>query len=122
MTRTFHIGDILSVVTGKLLSPRKMEGVYDILNFMTGDSIVTHAIPRAIDEMREPILDQHPQLASLDMSTFDVKRIQEWLNEQKSIYGEFLELAPAPSDHLAINPEDEPILKNAEVINVQVPK
>ena len=30
-TRYFHIGDVLTITTGCLLSPRHMEGVYDIL-------------------------------------------------------------------------------------------
>lgn len=46
-TKTFHLGDILTITTGRLVSPRHMEGVYDILNWMTGeDLLVTHQIPR----------------------------------------------------------------------------
>lgn len=45
-TRNFHLGDILSVTTGCLLSPRRMEGVYDILNFMTADNLFTHQLGR----------------------------------------------------------------------------
>ncbi|WP_445080300.1 DUF7736 domain-containing protein [Brevibacillus laterosporus] len=46
--KSFHISDILSVTTGKLLSTRRMDGVYDILNHMTGESLLTHQLPRAI--------------------------------------------------------------------------
>lgn len=31
--RNFHLGDILSITTGRLVSRRHMEGVYDLLNF-----------------------------------------------------------------------------------------
>lgn len=45
--REFHIGDILSITTERLVSPRLIEGVYDILNYMTGDNLMTHQLPRA---------------------------------------------------------------------------
>jgi len=32
----FHISDVLSITTGRLVSSRKMEGIYKILNHMTG--------------------------------------------------------------------------------------
>jgi len=53
--KEFHIGDVLSITHGRLVSPRHMDGIYDILNFMTGDQI-----PRATEECREPLLRQHP--------------------------------------------------------------
>jgi hypothetical protein len=37
-TRAFHLGDILSVTTGCLVSPRGIAGVCDILNWMTGET------------------------------------------------------------------------------------
>ena len=58
MSRDFHIGDILSVTTGRLVSPRRMDGVYDILNFMTGDNLFTHQLPRAARECAGPLAAQ----------------------------------------------------------------
>lgn len=63
-TGNFPLGDILSVTNGILLSPRGVEGLYDILEWMTGDEVSTHQIPRVIGECREPLLDQHPDLAA----------------------------------------------------------
>lgn len=37
--KAFHIGDVLTVTTGRLVSPRHMYGVYEILNFLTGDRL-----------------------------------------------------------------------------------
>lgn len=37
-TRDFELGDILSITTGALVSRRHIDGVYDILNWMTGDA------------------------------------------------------------------------------------
>lgn len=50
--KRFHLGDVLSITTGHLLSPRHMEGVYEILNHMTGDQLFTHQLPRASRGMR----------------------------------------------------------------------
>lgn len=33
----FHVGDILSVITDRLVSPKHIGGVYDILGFMAGE-------------------------------------------------------------------------------------
>lgn len=46
-TKSFHIGDVLSAMTGTLVSPRHIGGVYDVLNWMTGESLMTHQLPRA---------------------------------------------------------------------------
>jgi len=63
LSKLFHIGDILSITTGRLVSPRHMEGVYDILGYMTGDSLFTHQLIRAADRCKPVLLEQHPFLA-----------------------------------------------------------
>lgn len=60
--KTFHISDVLTVTTGRLLSNRHIEGAYSILNFLTGDSVFTHQIPRAMDECGPWLRAQFPQL------------------------------------------------------------
>lgn len=61
-TKDFHLGDVLSITTGVLVSFRSMEGIYDILNFMTGDDLFTHQLPRATDECKPHLLEQFPEL------------------------------------------------------------
>jgi len=46
-TKDFHISDILSITDGRLVSTRHMDGIYEILNFMTGDNLFTHQLPRS---------------------------------------------------------------------------
>lgn len=62
-TKDFHIGDILSVTTGMLVSPRLIGGVYDILNWMSGDELFTHQLPRVSREAAPVLLALYPQLA-----------------------------------------------------------
>lgn len=130
-TRDFHLGDILSVTTGRLVSPRHMEGVYDILNFMTGDNLFTHQLPRAARECEAPLLAQHPDLAAVEVpeefgdGTPDSVRqaVDAWLAGQVAKYGETLPVAPLhEDDHTRIEPFTEIAMINpqAEVIVVTV--
>lgn len=74
--REFDIGDVLSVTTGVLLcsvsgtrrSP--IEGVYDILNYMTGESLYTHQLPRVCKEAAPVILARYPQFAAIVVPEF----------------------------------------------------
>ena len=131
-TKPFHLGDILSVTTERLVSPRHIGGVYDILNWMTGDNLLTHQLPRACDECKGPLLAQHPDLAAIvPPETFGdgtkdsaEEAVNRWLAEQVAIYGETREVAPlAAEDHTAIDPlaELRMMKPDAEIIAVVVP-
>lgn len=106
--RAFHIGDILSITGDKLVSPRLIEGVYDILTFMTGDTLFTHQLPRAMRECRPYLLQQHPQLATVDESSVTSENWRTWLDEQIVKLGETLLVEPLPPDaHEFIDPLSE---------------
>lgn len=104
--RKFHISDVLSVTTGRLVSTRHMDGIYDILNFLTGDNLFTHQLPRAMDECRPWLRTQFPgimedsptmvvDLARLDAALNSIrgdkwktdKAIAKWLEEVRVAYG-----------------------------------
>lgn len=109
-THDFHLGDILSVTTGLLVSPSHIDGVYRILNWMTGDNLYTHQLPRAQDECSGPLLAQHPDLAAVVVpAEFGGKEhVERWLAEQVERFGETRPVAPmAADDHTRINPIDE---------------
>lgn len=122
--RPFHLGDILTVTTGRLLSPRHMDGVYDILNFLTRDSIYTHQIPRALNECRPWLLRRHPVLGGPEMAARveglvavldapdapadPMPLIRDWLGGLTAEFGETLPVEPIPSDdHARIDPVAE---------------
>ena len=67
LTKQFHLGDVLSITPGRLVSPRHMEGVYEILNFMTVDNLFTHQLPRACDECGPYLVEQFPQFSPFEM-------------------------------------------------------
>ena len=121
--RTFHLGDVISAAFGVLVSPRHMDGVYDTLNFLTGDHLFTHQLPRAGRAVQPWVLEQHPQLAPIEDATAHctTENWRDWLDEQVALYGETLELTPMPTGAwLHIHPLEEPILDGKDVIVVEV--
>lgn len=109
-SQLFDLGDILSITTGWLVSPRLIEGVYDILNYMTDDNLFTHQLPRASRECKPYLLDQHPQLKDVDASVVTKDNWRVWLVEQKKLYGDQLPVQPIPKDdHDEIDPITEAI-------------
>lgn len=93
--RDFPLSDILSVTTGRLLSRDGMDGVYRILQYLTGAPIFTHQIPDAIDLCHLPLLRQHPQLLNVvPQANAQIDAIEEWLTGQEQIFGETLEVSP----------------------------
>lgn len=89
--RDFDLGDVLSITTSLLVSPRHIKGVYDILDFMSGENLFTHQLPRVAEEMRPVLFSQHPQLRAVDTSGISgPETVKPWLAEQKAIYGDTL--------------------------------
>ncbi len=96
-SRDFDISDVLSITTGCLVSTRHIDGVYDILNFMTGESLFTHALPRASRICGPVLLQQHPQLAAVDASGVDTTNWQAWLAAQRQAFGDTFTVQPLSS-------------------------
>lgn len=107
VSRSFHLGDVLSVTTGFLVSPRHMDAIHDLLDFMTGDELFTHQLPRACEECSPALLAQHPDLADVAVpETFDgAEHVWAWLAEQVERFGEHRDVTPlAAGEHTSINP------------------
>jgi len=94
----FHLGDMLSITDGHLVSPNHMDGVYRIIDYITGIPHFTHQLPRAADECKTWLLKQHPWLAEvIAPDEFrDKAHVDEWLAALASKYGEFHPVAPMP--------------------------
>lgn len=103
----FALGDVLSITTERLVSRDHIAGVYRILNYMTGESLMTHQLPRVAGECKPVLLAQHPQLAAIvvpdELSTAEA--VYAWLDEQEKVYGATLPVSPLnPEDHTSIDP------------------
>lgn len=106
-TRQFHLGDILSVTTGILVSPRHIDGLYDILGFMTGEPLWTHQLPPRARQCAPELLRQHPDLADVQPGAFGQGPDQAMRGLARLVveYGELREVAPLiMDDHTSIDP------------------
>lgn len=104
-TRVFDLGAILSVTTGRLLC--SMDDLYGILNWMTGDSLFTHQLPRAGEECQGPLLAQHPDLAGIIVpkGLSGEETCRAWLAVQAARFGYSRMVAPlAEGKHARIHP------------------
>lgn len=125
-TKQFHLGDVLSIITGRLISPRRYEGVYDILGFITEDNLFPRPLEEVRFECRPYLVEQFPQLASaemdfavaelgdsLEITTSDAqarKVVAEWLAKQVAKHGEMFAVKSLPVDtHRVKNPIAEAI-------------
>jgi hypothetical protein len=108
--KEFHIGDILSVTSERLVSPRHVDGLYDLLGWMTGEKPMTHQLPRLAEECAPSLRKQFPDLAALEVPSGlnSEEAVLFWLGEQESVYGTRREVAPLPvGDHTVIDPIGE---------------
>ena len=102
--RIFNLADVLSITTGCLLSDRHMAGVYDILGYMTNDPyITTVGLLAVVDQCKDLLLRQHPQLASIEAPEFNVSQdgiepMNAWLAEQVKTYGDSFNVFPFGED------------------------
>lgn len=96
-TRDFDLGDILSITTGLLVSPRHIGGVYDILNWMTGENLYTHQLGRAAEAAKPVLLERYPKLADVWIPReIGADGWMGWLDGQKKLYGHTLPVPKIP--------------------------
>jgi len=102
--RQFSLGAVLTVTTGRLLCD--IGDLYKILDYMTGDTLFTHQLPRASEECQEPLLEQHPHLRGVEVPRLEGwEAYAAWLKGQAAVLGDPLEVQPlAAVDHTHIDP------------------
>lgn len=102
--REFDLGAILTVATGIVLAP--VADVHELLDYMTGDQLFTHQLPRAMGECAPELLRQHPDLAAVDVPEFDGEAsVLRWLDGQVARFGPRRAVTPLrEGDHTRIDP------------------
>lgn len=106
-TRDFPLADVLTVTTGRLLSHDHMAGVYRILNFLTGDDLMTHQLSRAAQACRPALVEQHPWLDGLTPpEDIDAPDLLAWLIAQEATHGDTVSVTPI-TDWRHIDPIEE---------------
>ncbi len=108
--RHFTLAQILNVIDGHLFS--KIDDVYELLDFMTGDSLMTHQLPRASDEVKPYILNRHPQLRDMIVPEVTPANYKKVLSDLEAVYGNDFGLYPIADGEYA---PQEPI---QEIVNM----
>jgi hypothetical protein len=124
--RSFHLGDLVSVYTGILVSPDRMGGVHNVVDFVTGGIHFTHQLKRACEVVAPELLRQHPWLDDVDVPDdfASEAEVTAWLAVVATQYGERHTVTALPSgayvgrDPLA---ELREMMPNAKIIEVEIP-
>ncbi len=111
MSKTFTLGEVLTVTTGYLLS--NVDSLYSVLNYLTGSELYTHQLPRAADHARPALLEAYPEL---DVDVPELKTEEEvdsYLNDllAKGFKNEY-ELEPVPNFE-----QIDPLLELVKMMN-----
>jgi hypothetical protein len=107
-TQPFPTRDVLSTITGRLMGD--IGGVYKVLNWMTGESVFTHQVPRICREARPVLITAHPELAITIEEAEEVtqENYLNWREAWEARYGLFLDVPKfAKAEHEAIDPLSE---------------
>lgn len=107
-TREFPTADVLSTITGKLIGD--IGGVYEVLNWMTGESVYTHQIPRISREAVPVVLAAHPQLAQAieEAEQVDGSTWKHWRDTWVDRYGPTIAVPKMTiAEHERIDPISE---------------
>jgi len=107
-SKKFHLSDILMVTTNRLLRPGGMEGIYNILSFMTSDRVYSIQLSRVVLECRPYLFNSMPWLREIDASGVDESNWKEWMAGMVNKYGKFHDVETIPmDDHDIIDPHVE---------------
>lgn len=107
-TKAFHIGDILSVISGRLVSLDHVDGIYSLLGWMVNESLMTHQLPRVSDECEPFLRERFPDLAAIDVASATIASEAElvtWLASLEAEHGTHRDVPRlAVGDHTQIDP------------------
>lgn len=106
--KEFPLADVLGTITGVLLG--KIGGVYAVSEFMSGEPVWTHQLPRVGKEICPVVLRRHPHLAPVIAEAVEVNRDnwQDKLAGWTAQFGASISLVPMTKDeHQSIDPLSE---------------
>jgi hypothetical protein len=98
-TKSFHISDLLSVVPGIFVSKDGVSGIYNILNHLTGDELMTHQLPLASDAVSPDLIQQFPWLKDIPEPSPRLNTWEDcaaWVASLAAVHGEWHDVKPAP--------------------------
>lgn len=120
-TRSFPIEVILSGTHRHMLC--EFSKVHEFIEFVCGEPVWTHQLPRVFPSVREGVLKQHPQLAQFSPEGCNGDNWQEYVRRGREMFGASLEIEHcSASGYEPIHPLDEQNLQGKEVITITMPE
>jgi hypothetical protein len=113
--RSFTLGQILSITDGHLMC--SMEGVYDILNHMTGEDLFTNQLPRAGDWAKPILRARFPNLADINLDHVNSDNYLQVLADLVAIHGDAFDVEPVP-DYAGMNVVEEADEQGLEILDI----
>lgn len=111
-TQEFPTRDVLSTITGVLMSD--IGGVCQVLNWMTGESVFTHQIPRISREAVPVVVAMHPTLQQAidEAEQVTPDNFSTWRDAWENRYGQTIAVPKFSADtHERIDPISELVEK-----------
>jgi hypothetical protein len=108
MSKRFDTADALGAITGVLLS--KIDGIYEVCNYASGESVFTHQLPRVGSDLQVGIVKRRPDLGVAVEESKQVtgQNYKDWLAKWRDRYGDTIEIFPLSADeHERIDPLSE---------------
>ena len=90
--RIFHLGDVLSVTTSHLVSPRYMDGVYELVRYLTDLEPQVEGLVESMAPCRRYLIALFPQFDGLDMTDVEFENWRGWLESRQAEFGEWIEV------------------------------
>ena len=107
-TKEFPTRDVLSTITGRLMGD--IGGVYEVLNWMTGESVYTHQLPRISREAAPVLVAAHPTLQQAvdEAEQVNQENYLTWRQMWEDRYGPTISVPKFTADtHERIDPMSE---------------
>lgn len=97
-TKAFATEDVLGTITGVLLGD--IGRIYEVLNWMTGESVYTHQLPRIGREAQPVVLAAHPELQSAldERDQVNPSNWEEWRDRWIERFGKTIDVPKFAAD------------------------
>lgn len=88
-TKNFPIGDVITMMTGIIVSETGLRGFYQVASWMTGENVASHQLSRISSEGGPAILGMHPHLAPImdEVRQVTPDNWRQWLDDWEERYG-----------------------------------
>jgi len=99
MNREFHITALVTAATGTFICRDGFSALHELLDYMTGDELLTHQLVLAAGAIKPDLYEQHPWLSDVTgvETVKDEATLETWTAAAAARWGEWHRLVPNPA-------------------------